>query len=111
MKQETCPECEKGLLENKNILYSIYGQKIGNFEGEVCDKCGAEFFNEEQDELIEKKVKELGLFGLETETKIRQSGSSLSITIPKKVRDFLNIKKGSDVMIIPEDAHTLRIKV
>lgn len=111
MNKEKCPECKKGYLENKKVPYFLYGQKIGDFEGEVCNKCKAEFFNEEQDEVIEKKVKELGLWGLETETKVRQSGSSLSITLPKKVQEFFHIKKGKEVVLIPLDKHTLKIKV
>ena len=111
MKKEKCPECEKGYLENKKIPYFLYGKKIGNFEGEVCSKCKAEYFNEEQDEIIEKKVKEMKLWGLETDTKIRQSGSSLSITLPKKIKDFLNLQKGKEVVLIPLDKHTLQVKV
>ena len=111
MKKEKCPECDKGYLEIKKVPYFLYGKKIGNFPGEVCSKCNAEYFNEKQDEVIEKKVKQLGLFGLEAETKIRQSGSSLSITIPKRLKDFFHIEKGKEAVLIPVDEHTLKIRV
>jgi len=109
--KEKCPECETGYLQEKEIPYYLYGKMIGRFKGEVCSKCKAEYFTEDQDKHIEKKVKDLGLWGLETETKIRQTGSSLSITLPKKIRDFLHLEKGKEVMLMPEDEHTLRIKV
>ena len=84
MKKETCPECEKGVLQVKKVPYFLYGEKAGDFDGEICNKCKAEFFNESQEEVIEKKVKEMGLWGLETETKLRKTGSSVGITLPKK---------------------------
>lgn len=111
MKKEICPECEKGFLQIKKVPYYLYGEKIGDFEGEVCTKCKAEFFNEGQEEQIEKEVKELGLLGLETETKIRQTGSSMSITLPKKIMQFLDVHKGKEVVIIPVDKHTLKVKI
>lgn len=111
MKLEKCPECEKGCLQKKKIPYYLYGIKIGDFEGEVCSKCDAKYFNEEQDMKIEEKVKSMNLWGLETESKIRQSGSSLSITLPSKLVKFLNVKKGKEVMLIPEDEHTIRVRV
>lgn len=111
MKKETCPECERGILKRKDVPYFLYGDKVGDFDGEVCNVCKAEFFNEKQEEFIEKRIKQLGLWGLETEAKVRQSGNSLSITLPKKVREFLNVRKGKEVVMVPIDRHTLQVKV
>ena len=106
-----CPICEKGNLENKKIAYELYGKVVGEFEGEKCNKCEEEFFNEEQEEKIEKKVRAMGLWGLVSHTKARQSGSNLSITIPKKLQQYLNIKKGTELSLVPEDDRSIRVNI
>ena len=111
MKKEICPDCERGYLQRKKVPYFLYGDKVGEFEGEVCTACKAEFFNEEQDAVIEKRVKELGFWGLATETRVRQSGNSLSITLPRKIQQFLHVRKGKGVIIMPVDRHTIQVRV
>jgi len=51
---------------------------------------------------IDKKAKEIGLWGLEKRGKIGYSGNSLIIRIPKKVVDFMELKKGANIIIKPE---------
>jgi len=51
------------------------------------------YISDEVWEEIEKKAKELGLFGLERKVKVRKSGDSLAITIPPDIADFLGVKR------------------
>ncbi|MBI2667106.1 AbrB/MazE/SpoVT family DNA-binding domain-containing protein, partial [Candidatus Woesearchaeota archaeon] len=48
------------------------------------------------------KAKEMGLFGLETRTRVGQVGDSLDVRIPKRVAEFLKITKGTEVWLHPE---------
>ncbi len=89
-----CYECENGKLEKKKINYKIYGVNVGMFEAEVCDKCGETYFSE--------KTKKLGLWGLESRTKIGVVGTTLDLRFNKKLIEFLKLKKGQEVMIYPE---------
>src|SRR3989344_5380798 len=104
---EKCPICEKGNLEKNKVDYIFLGKNIGKFEAEVCDACGEQIFDETTSKQISSKIKELGLWGMCARTKINKTGNSLSITITKKIADFLKLKKGEEVTIYPEDEKKL----
>lgn len=106
-----CYLCEKGHLQVKEVPYQVYGQKIGNFGAEVCDKCGETFFNEETSRKIAKKTKEKGLWGLGARTRIGQSGNTLDIRLPKKIIDFMDLKRGEEVTIYPESKKKIIIEL
>lgn len=110
MKRTKCEECS-GRIVRKNIDYEFYGIKIGKFPAEVCSKCGEITFEEDVSRQITNKTKEMGLWGLETRTKIGVVGSTLDIRLTRKIINFMKLKKGEEVVIYPEDKHKLIVEV
>jgi hypothetical protein len=102
-----CYLCEKGYLVKKKVEQKLYGESIGWFPAEACNKCGEVFFDEKTSEEMTDIAKAKGLWGLEAKTKIGQAGSTLDIRLPKKIIDFLKIKKGEEVTISPEGKNKL----
>ena len=51
------------------------------------------------------------LWGMEAKTKIGQAGSILDIRLPKKIIEFLNLKKGEEVSIYPESKKRLIVEL
>lgn len=110
MKRTKCEECG-GKITRKIVGYAYLGEHIGRYEAEVCSKCGEAVFDEEASEKIERKVKEIGLYGLGASTKVGVAGSSLVIRITKKLADFLKLEKGEDVHVYPESKKRLIVEV
>ncbi len=104
-----CPVCDES-MERKRVPYSIGGVKLGVFEADVCS-CGEVFFTEKSSDAIDRKAKEKGLWGFEKKGKVGYSGNSLIVRIPKKVADFMQLKKGEGILIRPEDKKRLIIEV
>ena len=96
-------------MKKKKIAYELYGKYIGDYQAEVCPRCGEEFYDEDESRKMEKKVKQMGLWGLESKTKIGQSGSTLDIRLSKKIIDFLGLKKGKEATVRVVDKKTLEI--
>jgi len=109
--KEKCYICDKGNLGNTKVDYILYGVNIGKFDAEVCDKCGEVFFNEEVSKKMTEIAKKKGLWGLQTKTRIGQSGTTLDIRLPKRIIDFLSLKKGKEVEIYPDGKNKLIISV
>ncbi len=105
-----CPVCE-GKMERKKAPYELGNRSLGVFEADVCSSCGEIFFTEESSDKIDKIAKEAGLWGLEKKGKIGYSGNSLIVRIPKKVAEFMKLKKGKDITIKPEDKKRLVIEI
>ena len=110
MERKICEEC-RGRIEKKQVDYILLGKNLGKFEAEVCKKCGEEVFDEEVSDKIERKAKELGLWGLQARVKINQVGNSIAVTVTKPISKFLNLKKGESVLIYPEDKHRLIVEI
>lgn len=108
---EKCYLCEKGILQKKKVVYTLYGQQTGKFPAEVCGQCGEIFFDEETSKKITKATKDKGLWGIGGRTKIGQAGNTLDIRLPKKIIDFLELKQGEEVILYPENKHKLIIEV
>lgn len=108
---EKCYTCEKGFLERKKVDFKLYGELIGKFEAEVCPSCGEKFFNEETSRKIDEATKAKGLWGLEVETNVGQSGDSLMVRINKQLAQFLHLQKGERIKIRPEDRKRVVIEV
>ncbi|UZE92124.1 MAG: YgiT-type zinc finger protein [Methanosarcinales archaeon] len=105
-----CPICEEG-MERKKVPYTIGSVKLGTFEADVCSSCGEIFFTEKSSDAIDRKAKELGVWGLEKKGRIGYSGNSLIVRIPKKVAEFMKLKKGEGILIKPEDKKRLVIEI
>lgn len=109
MKGITC-ECGSR-TEIKKLPYLVYGMKVGDYSTMVCGGCGRKYYSEEVSLEMEKREQELGLWGLEAETKIGKVGDSLDIKINKKLADFLKLKKGQKVRIFPESRNSITIEL
>ena len=48
-----------GKIERKEVPFSVQCIKLGNFEAEVCNKCGEIVFDEKVSDQIDKVAKEL----------------------------------------------------
>src|SRR3989344_7080646 len=110
MRRNKCEECN-GLIKEKEVDYFLLGQNLGKYKAEVCTKCGEQVFGEEVVEKVQKKAKELGLWNLHAKVKVNQVGNSIAVTITKPISEFLNLKKGKDVDIYPENKKRLIIEI
>lgn len=106
-----CYICKKGNLIKKKIPYTLYGVMVGKYDGEQCDKCEESFYSETIFDEMTEKVKKLGLWGLETRTKLTKVGNSFDIRLNKKLVDFIGVGKGKEVNIIPENKKKIIISL
>jgi YgiT-type zinc finger domain-containing protein len=106
-----CYACGNGTLVRKKVPYMLYGVMIGKFDGEQCNRCGEAFYSESVFDEMTDKVKKLGLWGLETKTKLTKVGNSLDIRLNKRLIDFLGVDKGKEVTVIPESKKKLTISL
>lgn len=97
-----CPVCEKGSLKRKKSKEYMFGVYLGEFDTEVCSACGESFTDAETTRGIEDIAKKKGIWGLGMNTKITKAGNSLVVRIPKKIADYLDLKKGKEAYIHPE---------
>lgn len=106
-----CYECGKGNLEKKKVEYTLYGIKIGGYPAEVCDKCGETYFDSDALGKIEKRTKEMGLFGLRKKLRVGTSGNALDIKLSKRLVEFFNIKKGQELEIEPINKNRFEVEI
>ena len=106
-----CFSCEKGELVKKKVEYNQLGHSFGKFDALFCPVCEETIFEGSVSEQIEKKAKELGIWGLARKTRIGTSGSSLDVKLPKPIAEFLNLKKGQEVIIEPTTRNKIEITV
>ncbi|MEK6941566.1 MAG: AbrB/MazE/SpoVT family DNA-binding domain-containing protein [archaeon] len=104
-----CPICNKKMVKVKEP-YSYGNVKLGEFEAEKCNNCNEVFFTEEASDKIDQKAKETGIWGIGQKAKIGYSGNSLILRIPKKIADFLHLKKGEEIFVRPEGEHKLVVE-
>ena len=104
-----CITCEKGEMVKKKIEYTQLGHTLGKFDAFVCTQCGETLFEVSTSAQIEKRAKELGIWGLAKKMRIGTSGSSLDVKLPKSIVDFLKLKKGQEVIIEPKEKNKLEI--
>ncbi|MDO9536926.1 MAG: AbrB/MazE/SpoVT family DNA-binding domain-containing protein [Thermoplasmata archaeon] len=106
-----CPLCEKGALKKGKIEEEMFGVNLGKYDGEICDKCGESFLDQDAMLKIEAKAKELGVWGLAKNMKVVKSGNSLSVRIPAKIAHFLDIEEGENVLLYPEGKKKIVVEV
>lgn len=108
---ERCVMCEKGKLQKIKERSYFYDFDLGLYEIEVCNKCGEKFYGSDVVGAMEKKAKELGVWGFKEKAVVHKLGGSLSLTIKKKLADFVNLKANEEVAIYPEGKKKLAIEV
>ena len=109
-KENDCWDCGKKLVK-RNVEYTLYGISIGFFPALVCDSCNETIFSEGTSKNITRIVKEKGLWGLQAKTTVGQAGKTLDVRLPKRIIDFMNLKKGTEVTITPESENKIVITV
>ncbi|MEW5760292.1 MAG: AbrB/MazE/SpoVT family DNA-binding domain-containing protein [Candidatus Thermoplasmatota archaeon] len=107
---EKCPMCSGGLKVIKTP-FEYADVLFGEYDSEVCTKCGEIFFTEASSDAIDKKAKELNLWGIEKKTKIAYAGNSLIVRIPKEIANMLNLSKGKEVIIRTEGKRRIVITI
>src|SRR3972149_9607051 len=74
------------------------GIDCGTLDVEYCEKCGEQYLPDESMLVVEKKLKEAGLWGVERkEIKFWKSGKSIVIRLPAKLAQktgLTHTKKG-----------------
>ena len=106
---QKCPMCNKGMLKKGKIKEYMFGTYLGEFQADICSKCGESFTDSATIKKIEESAKEKGIWGLSAKTKITKTGNSLAIRIPKKLAEYLKLKNGKEAFIHPEN-HKLIIE-
>jgi YgiT-type zinc finger domain-containing protein len=108
---EKCPVCGKGELKRREVPQSMFGVELGTYEAEVCTRCGETFLTGASVDRLERRAKELGLWGLASKVKVARSGNSLVVRIPSRLARYLELKSGQEVMVSPEKAHRLILEL
>ena len=103
-----CPICKVNLIKRK-IDFSMFGEKLGQFIAECCNKCGEQYFSKDVSFIIEQIARKKGLWNLKYNTRINELGNSLAIRFNKRISDFLNIKKGEEVIVHPDGKNKIII--
>ena len=104
---EKCPVCGQGNLRTKRVNETMFGVDLGTYDAEVCGDCGEVFFTSQSVDQIESRARELGLWGLASKVKVAKSGNSLVVRIPAPLAQYLNLRKGQEVLVAPDKKHTL----
>ncbi len=110
MERTACEECG-GKIARKEVDYIFLGENLGKFPAEVCNGCGEEVFDEDVTKKISNIAKKKNLWGLNARATINQVGGSVGITIAKNIAQFLNLKKGEEVVLYPESKKRLVVEV
>lgn len=93
----------------KTVQHKESGIALGNYKANVCEKCNEVYFDESTVDKIQKKSKELGLFGLSKKATVAEIGNSIAIRVPKEIVNFMNLKKGKEVILQPISKRDLNI--
>ena len=107
---EQCGEC-KGRIERKKVEYTLLGVNLGKFEALVCSSCGETVYEGTVFKDIEKAAKAKGIWGIAAKTRIGTSGNALDVKLPKAISEFLNLKKGQEVIIEPLDKKRFQVTI
>lgn len=108
---EECPVCGEGTLRPKRVREEMFGIELGTYDAEVCNQCGEVFFTPESVTAIERRAKELGLWGLASKVKVVRSGNSLVVRIPAPLARYLKLRNGQEVLVAPEQKHKLVLEL
>lgn len=110
MIRKKCEECN-GKIIHKKIDYMLLGENLGKFPAEVCTSCEEIVFDENISEQIDEVAKKRGLWGMQARARIGKVGNSFNVIINSKIAKFLELKKGEEVTIYPENRKKLVITV
>jgi len=98
-------------LQEGEVEEEMFGISLGKHKAEICSECGESFVDEAVMDAVEKKAKQLGIWGLAKKIKIVRSGNSLAIRIPADVAKFLKLQEGKEMLLHPEGTTKLAIEI
>ena len=96
-----CP-CGGKIIWKKEQV-TIEGIGCGILDVEYCPTCGEQYLPEQSMEVVEKKLKEAGMWGVQRkQVSLWKSGGSVLLRIPKDLADKLHLKPDEKVTIYSE---------
>ncbi len=109
-KKIPCP-CG-GFVEWKKEKVVQDGVDCGILDVEICTKCQTTYLPEETMLIVEEKLKDAGLWGMERkEIKFWKTGNAISIRIPTSLVKKLNLQDREKGYVYQEGKHKLIIEV
>jgi len=97
----TCPVCGRAKLRSEKRHAAQNGFDLGLYVAEVCPACEEVFWKESDVRKMEGRAKKIGVWGLEQKTRVATVGNSLAVRIPKRLANFLGLRRGVEVLIHP----------
>lgn len=87
---------------SKKVVDGVrHGLFLGHFKALVCNSCNEQIYDEVEGRKIEKRIKEMGLWGKQEAT-VYQVGGNLALGIKKSLAQMLGLSKGTTVKIFPQ---------
>ncbi|MFO7618267.1 MAG: AbrB/MazE/SpoVT family DNA-binding domain-containing protein [Thermoplasmata archaeon] len=106
-----CPICGRSALKEAKVEEEMFGVGLGQYDAEVCQKCGESFLDQSEMERMEARAKELGVWGLGKRIKVVKSGNSLSVRIPAQIAEYLDLTEGKSVFLYPDGKDRIVVEV
>lgn len=101
-----------GFVEIKKEKVVQDGVDCGVLEVEICNKCSTQYLPEESMLVVEEKLKQKGLLGVERkEVKFWKTGNAVTIRIPTAVVERLHLMVREKGYLYQEGEHKLVIEV
>lgn len=94
-----CSTCGTGIMQEQPERFSKSGLFVGIFRTLVCNLCGEEVFGSKSAIKIEKKLKQMGLWG-SSKSKVYKIKGKLAIEINKDAAHAVGLRKNSKVKLI-----------
>jgi uncharacterized C2H2 Zn-finger protein len=96
-----CPVCGRAGLRREKRHAEQSGFDLGVYAAEICPSCGEVFWDKKDVAEMEQKAKVIGIRGLEQKTKVATVGNSMVVRIPRRLANFLGLKRGAEVLVHP----------
>lgn len=105
-----CPCGNKVQWQKEKVV--VEGVDCGVLDVEVCSKCREKYFPEETMEIIQEKLKKVGLWGVQRkEVSLWKSGNSVLLRLPKEIAKVLSLKPDQKVRMYTEGKKRLIIDI
>jgi hypothetical protein len=105
-----CPCGGKVTWQKKRI--EIQGIDCGILDVEYCNKCGSEYFPEEPMVIIEQKLRQAGIWGIDRrEITFWKSGNTVVLRLPVNIARNLNLKAHTKILLYQEGKNKLVVEI
>ncbi len=99
--------CTKCREEMKKVVLDSYeyieGFPLFDVPAYKCKKCGNPFFTEDMADKMEKRTEKLKMKSFGFKRTLAVSGKGLVVRVPSDLVEYLDLKEGENVRIIPVD--------